>query len=183
MRERGMAHSVSFANGACYECGICAAACPREAIRHGSLSKEQLHAATCVAAAPLLGRAPVVVLACRQGAVQAADGAGRLGLELPAEAVIVDVPCAGRVSEGVILEALIAGAAGVVVLGCHPHNCRSLHGSDAAHHRSDRVRSSIEALGMAAERVQFHGVAANEPERLAHVLAAAVTEINEASKE
>jgi coenzyme F420-reducing hydrogenase delta subunit len=45
------------------------------------------------------------------------------------------------------------------------------------------VRSSIEALGMAAERVQFHGVAANEPERLAHVLAAAVTEINEASKE
>lgn len=183
MREKGMAQSVTFEDSACYECGICAAACPREAIRHGSLSNEALHEAARVAAGQLLGRAPVVVLACRQGAVQAADGAGRLGLALPDEVVIVDVPCAGRIGETLILDVLLAGAAGVVVLGCHSHNCRSLHGSDAARHRSERVRRTLDGLGLPLEKVQFHGVAANEPDRLAHILADAVGAIGEASKE
>ncbi|MBW2263222.1 MAG: hydrogenase iron-sulfur subunit [Deltaproteobacteria bacterium] len=179
MREQGMSHSVTISDTACFECGICAAACPRQAITHGGLTNEQLTAAANVAAEPFLGKPTLVVFACSQGAVQAADGAGRMGLELPAEAMIIDVPCAGRISEVHIMDALVAGAGGVVVLGCHAHNCRSLHGSDAAQHRTERTRASIETLGMDPDRVQFHSIAANEGARLAHILERAASAMNE----
>jgi len=170
MRDEGMTRSVTISDTACFECGICAAACPRQAITHGGLTNDQLDAAAGVAAEPFLGNPTLVVFACSQGAVQAADGAGRMGLELPPGAMIIDVPCAGRVSELHIMNALVAGAGGVVVLGCHPHSCRSLHGSDAASHRAARTRRSLEALGVDPDRVQFHSVAANEGARLAHIL-------------
>lgn len=179
MRDEGEGHSVTISDTACFECGICAAACPRQAITHGGLSNEQLGAAAEVAAEPFLGRQTLVVFACSQGAVQAADGAGRMGLELPAGAMIIEVPCAGRVSEVHIMNAFVAGAGGVVVLGCHPHNCRSLHGSDAARHRAARTMASLEAMGMDPDRVQYHSIAANEGARLAHILERAADAMSE----
>ena len=62
---------------------------------------------------------------------------------------------------------------GVLVLGCHHDNCRSLWGSDLSHKRVDKVGASLEAIGVQGERVQFHTLAANEPHRMMHLLAAA----------
>ena len=69
-----------------------------------------------------------------------------------------------------MLDALEQGARGVLVLGCHHDNCRSLWGSDLSRKRVDRVCETIEAVGVEGERVQFHTLAANEPYRLAHLL-------------
>ena len=106
-------------------------------------------------------------------AVPAADAAGYAGLALPADVLLVDVPCAGLVDERIVLDALEQGARGALVLGCHHDNCRSLWGSDLSHKRMDRVRTALGAIDVDAERVHFHTVAANEPHRLAHLLAEA----------
>ena len=81
-----------------------------------------------------------------------------------------------------ILE-MIQGAGGVLVLGCHPHNCRSLHGSQSARGKAERVRASLEALGMDGQRVAFDSVASNESARLAHILERTIADIDGGEEE
>ena len=166
-------HRMDILDPACWQCGICAAVCPGRALEHGSLRFRQMHDTLQVATQELLGRRPIIAFACRQSAVPAADAAGHAGLALPTDVLLVDVPCAGLVSDQIVLDTLEQGARGVLVLGCHHDNCRSLWGSDLSRKRVDRVRDALGAVGVEGERVWFHTVAANEPHRLAHVLAEA----------
>jgi len=166
-------HRMDVLDPACWQCGICAAVCPGRALEHGSLRRSQMHDVLRVATREILGRRPIIAFACRQSAVPAADAAGRARLELPTDILLVDVPCAGLVSDQIVLDALEQGARGVLVLGCHHDNCRSLWGSDLSRKRVDRVREAIEAVGVQRERVRFYTVAANEPYRLVHLLAEA----------
>jgi coenzyme F420-reducing hydrogenase delta subunit/Pyruvate/2-oxoacid:ferredoxin oxidoreductase delta subunit len=164
-------HRMDILDPACWQCGICAAVCPGQALEHGSLRTSQMHEVLQVATQEILGKRPIIAFACRQSAVLAADGAGQAGLALPTDVLLVDVPCAGLVGEQIVLDAVEQGARGVLVLGCHHDNCRSLWGSDLSRKRVDRVREALAAVGVDGERVRFHTLAANEPHRLAHVLA------------
>jgi coenzyme F420-reducing hydrogenase delta subunit/Pyruvate/2-oxoacid:ferredoxin oxidoreductase delta subunit len=166
-------HHMDILDPACWQCGICAAVCPGRALEHGSLRHSQMHDVLRVATREILGRRPIIAFACRQSAVPAADAAGRAHLELPTDVLLVDVPCAGLVGDQIVLDALEQGARGVLVLGCHHDNCRSLWGTDLSRNRVDKVRKALGAVGVDAERVRFHTVAANEPHRLAHLLAEA----------
>ena len=94
-------------------------------------------------------------------------------MALPTDVLLVDVPCAGLVGDQIVLDALEQGARGVLVLGCHHDNCRSLWGSDLSRKRVDKVRGALATVGVDRERIRFHTLAANEPYRLAHVLAEA----------
>jgi len=130
-----------------------------------------------VATEPIFGHPPIIAFACRQSAIPAAGGAGREGLTLPSDILLVEVPCAGLVSENLVLDTLLRGARGVLVLGCHHDNCRSLWGSDLTNRRVLRARGCLEEVGVDAERVRFYSFAANESHRLAHVLAQAWEEL------
>ena len=90
---------------------------------------------------------------------------------------MVDVPCAGLISENILLDALELGARGVLVLGCHHDNCRSLWGSDSTRKRITRVHERLGAIGAEQERVIFHALAANESHRLVHLLNQATAEM------
>lgn len=162
---------------ACYQCGICAASCPGSAIEHSSLRSAQMRDILEVATEPMFGRPPIIAFACSQSAIPAASGAGRAGLTLPSDVLLVEVPCAGLVGENLILDALWQGARGVLVLGCHHDNCRSLWGTDLTNRRVLRTRTCLEEVGVDAERVRFYSFAANESHRLAHVLAQAAEEL------
>ena len=164
-------HCMDILDPACWQCGICASVCPSRALEHGSLRFGQMHAMLEVATREMLGRRPIIAFACRQSAVPAADAAGHESLALPTDVLLIDVPCAGLVSDQMVLDALEQGARGVLVLGCHHDNCRSLWGSDLSRKRVDKVRGALGAVDVDAERVRFHTIAANEPHRLAHLLA------------
>jgi len=166
-------HCMDVLDPACWQCGICAAVCPSRALEHGSLRFDAVHEMLRVAAREMLGRRPIIAFACRQSAVPAADAAGHTGLALPTDVLLIDVPCAGLVDERIVLDALEQGARGVLVLGCHHDNCRSLWGSDLSGKRVEKVRGALGAIGVDGERVRFHTLAANEPHRLAHLLAEA----------
>jgi coenzyme F420-reducing hydrogenase delta subunit/ferredoxin len=162
---------MEILDAACYQCGICAGSCPGRALEHGSLALDQMRRVLEIATQDLLGQAPVIAFACQQSAVPAASGAGREGLALPAEVLLIDVPCAGMVGEQLILDALEQGAQSVLVLGCHHDNCRSQSGSDLAGKRVERVGELLREADLGPDRVQFHALAANESHRLAHILA------------
>jgi coenzyme F420-reducing hydrogenase delta subunit/Pyruvate/2-oxoacid:ferredoxin oxidoreductase delta subunit len=170
-------HRMDVLDAACWQCGICAAVCPGRALEHGSLRRSQMLDVLQVACQEMLGRRPIIAFACRQSAVPAADAAGQASLDLPTDVLLVDVPCAGLVSDQIVLDALEQGARGVLVLGCHHDNCRSLWGSDLSHKRVDKARETIGAVGVEPERVQFHTLAANETHRLVHLLAEACERI------
>lgn len=177
IRPNQAQHRMDFLDAACWQCGICTAVCPGRALEYGGLSLSQMQATLEVAAREFMGHAPIIAFACRQSAVLAADAAGAAGIELPTDVLFVDVPCAGMVSDQLILDALEQGSRGVIVIGCHHDNCRSLWGSDLARKRLERVADALETIGAGSERIRFHSLAANEPRRLANILSRAVDEM------
>jgi coenzyme F420-reducing hydrogenase delta subunit/Pyruvate/2-oxoacid:ferredoxin oxidoreductase delta subunit len=162
--------SVEFIDGACWECGVCAAVCPRKAITRSSFSDTQLRATIKEAVAPIDGKKPVVAFLCRNSASQALDEAGARQIQMPDDVLWIEVPCAGHISETEVLHTLAAGARKVEVFGCQHDNCRSVIGSESADNRIFKVRNSLENLGMNKDAVCFHSIAANEADRLAHII-------------
>jgi heterodisulfide reductase subunit A-like polyferredoxin/coenzyme F420-reducing hydrogenase delta subunit len=170
MQVRDWSNRMDFFDPACYQCGICVASCPGRALEHSSFPSEQMHRMLKVATSDLLGQAPIIAFACQQSAVPAASGAGREGLALPADVLLIEVPCAGLVGENLILDALEQGAKTVLVLGCHHDNCRSLKGSDLTRKKAARVDQMLREADLGENRVQFFSLAANESHRLVHIL-------------
>ena len=171
MRSGQMATRMEVLDAACYQCGICAGSCPGRALEHGSLASDQMRQVLAVATQDFLGQPPIIAFGCQQSAVPAASGAGREGLDLPVEVLLIEVPCAGMVGEQLILDALEQGAQSVLVLGCHHDNCRSESGSDMAGKRVERLGELLREADLGPDRVQSFSLAANESHRLAHILA------------
>ena len=161
---------------ACYQCGICTASCPGRALEHGNLPFDRLHDLLAEATRDFIGKPPVIAFACQQSAVPAASEAGRQGLTLPSDVMLIEVPCAGLVGENLILDAIEQGARTVLVLGCHHDNCRSLRGSDLTSKKVERANQLLRETGMGDGRTQYFSLAANESHRLAHLLARVVDE-------
>ncbi len=176
-------HRMQVLDSACWQCGICTSVCPGLALEHGSMRFGQMHAVLAEATRTLAGRAPIIGFACHQSAVAAADSAMRQGLSLPRDLLLIDVPCAGLISDRILLDAIEQGARGAVVLGCHHDNCRSLWGSDITRRRVGMLHEWLEASGLGGQRICFHSLAANEPHRLVHLLEKAVAAFPEGTIE
>ena len=157
-----VAQRVSVAHDACEGCGICAAECPREAIRIEGLSKEEIASRlTPPEARPVSPVPHIVAFCCSRSAAKAARGAACAGYALPAGLTIVEVPCAGAISLNHLLTAYRKGVDGVVVMTCHTDNCHSEHGNAHAHMRVGHLAKQLELIGLAPQRLQTASLAAN----------------------
>ncbi len=159
------AHTPSISDADCHDCGLCAAACPRRAIRHRGQPDEAILEQARGAAALVLG--------CERSACAAAEAAREGGLDVPAAVRIVPVPCAGIVSTNLILQLLLSGVERLAVMGCCDENCQNRRGSRAAERRVGLCRSILEGLGGDPSRVRFHAVASN----MAHSVARRIREL------
>jgi coenzyme F420-reducing hydrogenase delta subunit len=74
-----------------------------------------------------------------------------------------------------ILDALKAGADGVLVSGCHPGDCHYLTGNLFARRRFYMLKKLLEFVGLEPERVQFAWISASEGD----VFAKVVTEVTD----
>jgi coenzyme F420-reducing hydrogenase delta subunit/NAD-dependent dihydropyrimidine dehydrogenase PreA subunit len=161
---------------ACERCGICAAECPREAIRLPGLERKELHALIAAERADAGAKAPrIVAFACARSAGPAARAAGGAGRGWSASLHLVEVPCAGSLASEVILSAFGHGADAVLVLTCHEDNCHSGHGHRLARQRVDQARAFLDRAGIGSRRLLFKTLAANQPAELA----ATVTEFSQ----
>jgi len=119
----------------------------------------------------------VVGFLCRWCAYEGADAAGRGRLDMAAGLRGVRVPCSGRVSPCLVLEAFSRGADAVLILGCRPGECHYRDGNDRASVRVALLRRVLEPLGIGPERLVLEWVAAGEGERFARVVRDAVARV------
>lgn len=108
---------------------------------------------------------------CRWCAGSAAELAGVSRLSYPAGVIPVIVPCSGRVTPRLIIEALLRGADGVFVGGCHtPGDCHYIHGNFKAFKRVYLLRKLLGQLGIDPRRVRIEWISSTEAKKLAESL-------------
>ena len=111
----------------------------------------------------------IIAFLCNWCSYAGADLAGVSRYQYPPSIRIVRVPCSGRVSPNMILDALRSGADGVLVSGCHPGDCHYISGNFYARRRFALFKRFLEFIGIESDRVNFTWISASEGEQFAQV--------------
>ncbi|MGI6577098.1 MAG: hydrogenase iron-sulfur subunit [Eubacteriales bacterium] len=112
----------------------------------------------------------IVAFLCNWCSYAGADLAGTSRLQYPPSIRIIRVPCSGRINPQYIIRALVDGADGVLVSGCHPGDCHYLTGNMYARRRFVVLKQLLDISGFDSDRVQFTWVSASEGGRFAQVV-------------
>jgi len=114
---------------------------------------------------------PVIVgFFCNWCTASAADLAGTSRMQYPPNVRPVRVMCTGSVDTSFVLRALLEGADGVLVSGCHPGDCHYVSGNYRARRRLSVVSKTLESLGLEPERFRFEWISASEGAKFAEVV-------------
>ncbi len=146
---------------ACQGCGICASECPMDAIQIGGFRDDEVQGRIGAALADVNGDPAIVAFCCQNSALAAGEMAAQFKMPLPAGLRLVQVPCAGKIDLQYILDAFVKGADGVLVMACHPGNCKSERGNTYAGWRVEDAQRILAGAGLDAERLRFATLAAN----------------------
>ncbi|MDR1126180.1 MAG: hydrogenase iron-sulfur subunit [Deltaproteobacteria bacterium] len=106
--------------------------------------------------------ARIVGFLCNWCSYGGADTAGVGRYSQPSDLRIIRVPCSGRVNPLFILKALLNGADGVLVSGCHPRDCHYAEGNFYARRRLEAVKRFLPTLGIDPRRFEYSWVSAAE---------------------
>jgi len=112
----------------------------------------------------------IVAFLCNWCSYAGADLAGVSRFQYPPNIRIIRVPCSGRVSANMILDALRSGADGILVSGCHPGDCHYISGNLFARRRFALLTNLLEFVGIEPGRVNFSWISASEAEQFAQVV-------------
>jgi len=121
----------------------------------------------------------IITFCCNWCAYPGADLAGISHFKYPGNTRIIRVMCSGRVDPGLVLEAFISGADGVMVMGCHPGECHYEHGNFEAERRIKLLQYLFNKYGLGAERLRIEWIAASEGMKFAEVTADFVETVRE----
>lgn len=102
----------------------------------------------------------IVAFCCLYCAYAAADLAGSMRLQYPADIRIVCTPCTGRLEVEFFLKALESGADGVLVAGCEEGSCHFKEGNLCAKRRVNYARKLLAEAGFESERLRMVNVSA-----------------------
>lgn len=86
----------------------------------------------------------------------AADTAGAMGVQYPANVKFVRLPCTGKIDIRYILEAFEQGADGVYVVACPVGNCHHVRGNERGRARVLRARQLLQDIGLEGERLDMY---------------------------
>ena len=115
---------------------------------------------------------PVIVgFFCNWCTATAADLAGTLRMQYPANIRPIRTMCSGSVDPVYVLRALLGGADGVIVGGCPPGDCHYVSGNFKARRRMAILKSMLNTLGLEEDRVWIKWISAAEGAKFAQVVA------------
>jgi F420-non-reducing hydrogenase iron-sulfur subunit len=120
----------------------------------------------------------VVGFLCNWCTYTGADLAGTSRIQYPPHVRIIRVMCSGAVDPTYILKALLEGAGGVFIGGCHPGDCHYLTGNYKARRKTVLMKSILETLDLEPERLWFRWISASEGQKFADTM----TEISDEMK-
>ncbi len=90
----------------------------------------------------------IIGFACSYCAYKASEMAGSLRLKYPEGVTIIQVPCSSRVDPALIIKALLEGADGVFVAGCHPGECHFIKGNYFTRRRIYALKEMLDIFSM-----------------------------------
>ena len=100
----------------------------------------------------------IVGFLCNWCSYGGADTAGTARATQPTDLRIIRVPCSGRVNPLFVLKALMNGADGVLVSGCHPRDCHYSAGNFYARRRLEILKEFLPIVGIdPARRPEMEG--------------------------
>lgn len=113
----------------------------------------------------------ILAFCCNWCSYAGADLAGTMRLEYPPNVRIVRVMCSGMVHPNLVIHALLNGADGVLICGCHPGDCHYLKGNNHVTDRAEAIRLLLEDFGLEPERFRLAWISASEGPQFAQVMA------------
>ncbi|MHB8085324.1 MAG: hydrogenase iron-sulfur subunit [Dehalococcoidia bacterium] len=100
----------------------------------------------------------IVAFCCLYCAYAAADLAGSMRIQYPANVRIIRTPCTGRLEVEFFLKAFESGADGVLVAGCEEGSCHFKEGNLVAKRRVNYARKYLQESGLEPERLRMVNV-------------------------
>jgi F420-non-reducing hydrogenase iron-sulfur subunit len=111
----------------------------------------------------------ITAFMCIYCADMAADTAGALHIQYPANVKLVKMPCTGKTDVSYILDAFEHGADGVYIVGCSIGNCHHVRGNERARIRVARAKKLLDEIGISGERLDIFFVSGGMGETFAKV--------------
>lgn len=121
----------------------------------------------------------IVAFLCNWCAYTGADLAGTSRLQYPPNVRAIRVMCSGGVDPIYVIKALLEGADGVLIGGCHPGDCHYQSGNLKARRRVAILQGILEELGLDPERVWLRWISASEGKLFADTIKEMVEELKE----
>ena len=112
----------------------------------------------------------IVGFLCNWCSYGGADTAGVARATQPTDLRVIRVPCSGRIDPLFIVKALLNGADGVLVSGCHPRDCHYAAGNFYARRRLEVLKQFLPVLGIDERRFEYTWVSASEGQRWQQVV-------------
>jgi len=85
----------------------------------------------------------------------AADTAGTLHIQYPANVKFIRLPCTGKTDIRYILEAFEQGADGVYIVACPIGNCHHVRGNERSLARVQRAKKILDEIGLGSSRLEI----------------------------
>lgn len=121
----------------------------------------------------------IVALLCNWCSYTGADLAGTSRIQYPPNIRVIRVMCSGSVDPMYILKAILEGADGVLIGGCHAGDCHYINGNYKARRRVAIARRVLDQLGLDGRRVWFRFISASEGRLFAETVREMVTQLKE----
>ncbi|MGQ9515804.1 MAG: hydrogenase iron-sulfur subunit [Anaerolineae bacterium] len=109
----------------------------------------------------------IVAFLCNWCTYTAADLAGTSRLQYPPNVRVIRLMCTGALDPVYVSKALLEGADGVLIGGCHPGDCHYQSGNYKARRRIAILHTILAQLGFDPERVWLRWISASEGQRFA----------------
>jgi len=153
----------------CHGCGGCVAECPHNAITQMHFTDAQIMAQLRA----LLAKEPekkIIAFMCNWCSYGGADTAGTSHFEYPSSSRGIRVMCSARMDQDFVYEAFRLGAGMVLVSGCHPQDCHYITGQQVAAKRFERLAKRLEGMGISPQRFRVEWISAAEGAKYARVI-------------
>jgi F420-non-reducing hydrogenase iron-sulfur subunit len=112
----------------------------------------------------------IVAFLCNWCSYTGADLAGTSRVKYPASVRVIRVMCSARVDPTFVLKALLEGADGVLLCGCHPGDCHYVEGNYKTMRRYPLLKKLLAEYALEPERVRLEWVSASEGKRFADIV-------------
>lgn len=121
----------------------------------------------------------IIGFLCNWCSYAGADLAGTSRYSYSSNFIPIRVMCSSRVDASFILQALLKGADGVLVAGCHPGDCHYQTGNLYTRRRTMMLKELLKVIGVERDRLRLEWISASEGKKFSEVIDDFVDDIRE----